>query len=1147
MTYEQNVVHSGLVVNPSVFTPTKSICRGVDGNLYCVLVDDRPDVATSGNDSFTKLLLHCNGNDGSTSILDSSASAHTVSAEDDAQLATEQIKFGSASCSFGESGDGHLEIPDSADWHFGSGDFTIDFWIRFRTLPSVDVAGYYIQFHNNGDTVQFYGDDANAYFDVIDGGLGTISLSWNFATLSSGVWYHFALTRNGSNFRFFLDGVSQGTEVDSSTIPNLDQPLNISYLAPNHIDGWIDEYRISKGIARWTSNFTPPSAQYDVDFAGGTNKDILVYKSEDDGSTWGDVTTVDTNASGEVYENPSIVCDGSGILHIIVNENNNLDLLEYLKDIDLVSWSSPVTIASYSSDEAHHSISAGEDDDVWVLLADSAASSGNLQIFKSSASGVWGNEHSSTRPIYYGNIEVDDNGIAHAIWNKSQGGAALRYANSLSGWEPTTLFWDNGIELDEITQSRFIIDINNNIHGIYTYGSESGAIRYYTFDPSGLDDCPDQEITPTVIFDPVSGMDDPITNRACEISTDTNGNIYVTSPDGSSRIETWIKSGSQFVETGLAGPSFEYELGKGILSSLWPKLPTPSGHEELYYIAIPTTGVISVGFDEILERLFVYRDDALAFLNLQPLASSSVDAFIHGFDTDTSDITSITIGESKYSDGIIIKDDAIYEDLKFGNIVCRNSDADLFAVIINREETPSNIAHVYTVKSEDDGATWCFLDTVAQDAGAGDNYSCANIVSDSEDILHVLFADKASDEIIHYKRDKDALAWTSVGVVTTTTNDFNELKVVAGPSGTIYALISDFLLGQPSEMSLFSYDGSSWSNEFTQSVANPNKFADINVLLSDNGDVHIINANVNASGTDTLVYRNSFDGPWTAQTILTQEDCNAKTTVTRNGYMHLVSHPSGTTLQYRNFQLDDAPYVPSVSSPINLTVGSSPVGVALTDICCDLQDKIYISYWLDDTNKNIFTFVDDQYVIYNDIPNTELAFDPSILVATVDTLYPQINDIYINIPSGGFYNFMLNVDDPDTLIAFYDADTFFQPFFNADTDDAVNCLLTGHDGPEIEEIENLLFGHDTINDDIFNLLTGDDFDNDDIDCILNGVSGIVNNDINCYLNCAEASVINCFLGGVSGIVNSDINAVMFGNDDTASSVNCRLIGFTVCT
>ncbi len=226
----------------------------------------------AGIDSNTKLMLHMNGSDGSTTFTDDSDSAHTITAQADAQIDTAQSKFGGASGLFDGITD-KLTVPNSTDWDWGSSDFTIDCWIRFSNTGSFNtifsrgssVSNYVFLGFVDSTTLRFR--DING--SIIIGMDRTVSISIN-------TWYHVAVTRNGNDFRLFLDGVQQGsTLIDSDAITSRTNQIQIGSIsvlgASTSIDGWLDEFRISKGIARWTSNFTPPTQEY--------NDDIIVSPS----------------------------------------------------------------------------------------------------------------------------------------------------------------------------------------------------------------------------------------------------------------------------------------------------------------------------------------------------------------------------------------------------------------------------------------------------------------------------------------------------------------------------------------------------------------------------------------------------------------------------------------------------------------------------------------------------------------------------------------------------------------------------------------------------------------------------------------------------------------------------------------------------
>jgi len=216
------------------------------------------------------------------------AVGHTIVAYGNAQIDTAQSRFGGASGLFDGTGD-YLSVPDSADWNFGTGDFTIDFWVRFNALPGAGGAMmFYSQRVDDNNRVNFFlYNDAGTYkwwFRVFSGGVNLIDVQKNAVALATGTWYHVAVVRNGNDFMIFQDGTQCGTTVtDSDLIPNLAAALEIGAYASGFSDGlngWLDEFRVSKGVARWTSDFTPPTARYVRD----SYTKLLLHMDGPDGS-----------------------------------------------------------------------------------------------------------------------------------------------------------------------------------------------------------------------------------------------------------------------------------------------------------------------------------------------------------------------------------------------------------------------------------------------------------------------------------------------------------------------------------------------------------------------------------------------------------------------------------------------------------------------------------------------------------------------------------------------------------------------------------------------------------------------------------------------------------------------------------------------
>ena len=219
----------------------------------------------AGIDSFTKLLLHFDGADASVFFGDS-ATGKALTTYGNAQIDTAQSKFGGASGLFDGTGD-LIDFPDTPDVDMAAGDFTVDFWIRTAQTTDGMLCG---QSSNAGSDIAFYfriNSTANKMtFYIYDtAGRSVVSAT----SINNGNWHHIAGVRYSNEMKLYINGVSEGTPVGSlGTIPDRTTRFAIGRMGEYdgvYFNGWIDEFRISKGIARWTANFTPPTKAYSRD------------------------------------------------------------------------------------------------------------------------------------------------------------------------------------------------------------------------------------------------------------------------------------------------------------------------------------------------------------------------------------------------------------------------------------------------------------------------------------------------------------------------------------------------------------------------------------------------------------------------------------------------------------------------------------------------------------------------------------------------------------------------------------------------------------------------------------------------------------------------------------------------------------------
>jgi len=211
------------------------------------------------------LLLHGDGANGSTTITDSSPSPTTVTAFGNAQISTAQSKFGGASIAFDGDGD-YLRVANQSDLRFGTGDFTIEMWLYANTVSGTgrpinqdfnndgSGAGNFVILRAGGDLL-FYSAAATAWDNVSALSMGSISVN---------TWTHFSITRHSGIVYTWRNGVAVANVSGAGNLSNTGDITIASYGLgiSGFYDGYIDDLRITKGVARYTANFTPPTAQF---------------------------------------------------------------------------------------------------------------------------------------------------------------------------------------------------------------------------------------------------------------------------------------------------------------------------------------------------------------------------------------------------------------------------------------------------------------------------------------------------------------------------------------------------------------------------------------------------------------------------------------------------------------------------------------------------------------------------------------------------------------------------------------------------------------------------------------------------------------------------------------------------------------------
>jgi hypothetical protein len=177
-----------------------------------------------------------------------------------AQISTAQSKFGGGSMYFDGAGD-YAFANNSVNFTFGTGNFTIELWINSSNITGTGIIackhygsiGTWIIYRNT-TTIQFYCSSSGSAWNIASG--------ITIGTISANTWYHVAITRSGNNFYTFLNGVAGATVTNSASLYAGGEPVTLggNPFGADYYFGYIDDFRITTGYARYTANFTPPTA-----------------------------------------------------------------------------------------------------------------------------------------------------------------------------------------------------------------------------------------------------------------------------------------------------------------------------------------------------------------------------------------------------------------------------------------------------------------------------------------------------------------------------------------------------------------------------------------------------------------------------------------------------------------------------------------------------------------------------------------------------------------------------------------------------------------------------------------------------------------------------------------------------------------------
>lgn len=193
---------------------------------------------------------------------------HAINSAPGVAFSAVDPKFGESSLSF--SG-GHLGFSPTPDFEVGAGDFTIETFVKFNDPYSYQtIFSFTPDFHlgvfmMGGHLRYFASHNGTDWTSAISGdsgpqnGVGALSVS-------AGVWHHVAMVRQGNQWFGFLDGQLdwQLSTAGWSVVNRPTDSFRIGVWGQNGytLNGQVDEFRFTKGVARYTASFTPPTAAF---------------------------------------------------------------------------------------------------------------------------------------------------------------------------------------------------------------------------------------------------------------------------------------------------------------------------------------------------------------------------------------------------------------------------------------------------------------------------------------------------------------------------------------------------------------------------------------------------------------------------------------------------------------------------------------------------------------------------------------------------------------------------------------------------------------------------------------------------------------------------------------------------------------------
>ena len=240
----------GTAVYTGAFTPPTLAPLTTAGSTSAASYSSTTNINTSFASSATSLLLNFTN----AGIYDASVQNNGITVSS-AQVSTTQYQWSPTSMKFNGTTD-YLSMVTNPALNLGTGSFTVEAWINLSAMSSD-----YFVISASGTGGAFFGFQGSTNI-----GYGRNAVAWDYTVasgMSPGVWYHIAWCRSSTSMRIFVNGTQVGTTQTTSQAYDLTTTsTNVANQGFYYLNGYIQDLRITNGIARYTANFTPPTTAF---------------------------------------------------------------------------------------------------------------------------------------------------------------------------------------------------------------------------------------------------------------------------------------------------------------------------------------------------------------------------------------------------------------------------------------------------------------------------------------------------------------------------------------------------------------------------------------------------------------------------------------------------------------------------------------------------------------------------------------------------------------------------------------------------------------------------------------------------------------------------------------------------------------------